>query len=194
EAVRPASPAGRATAELGADGPDFSPAHRYAAVPGGAGEAPPFALDPSLREDVRSANGEYFSLKRIDAYISQRPVFSRAQCADIIDEIDASVEEKGGFGSYVFAKKTLHCYDHPALKELVQTVSEGLRERAADLYGGAEFEWTKTEEPHVVSYETQEEAARLQREGGEEFASVPYHTDNAEVTFIAALSEPGEDF
>jgi len=56
-----------------------------------------------------------------------------------------------------------------------------------------EFKYTKDEEPHVVSYETEEVATKMGRKGGE-FKEVPYHTDNSEVTFILALSELDRDY
>ena len=76
---------------------------------------------------------------------------------------------------------------------LVRDVGDSLILHANELYGG-EYEYTKTEEPHIVSYETKEVAAKLGGRKLKEFASVPYHTDNSEITYLVALSAMDEDY
>ncbi|GMI08632.1 hypothetical protein TrVE_jg11345 [Triparma verrucosa] len=122
----------------------------------------------------------FFSrLKNIDAYTSQTPVVAPGLC----DEIIARADEVGttkGWGTYVFAKRTLHVNDDRDLVRLTKGVCLGVKRACEQLYG-SKMDWTQRNEPHIVSYIH----TGSSKEG---FTHVDWHTDSSEVTFLLSLS------
>ncbi|GMI02335.1 hypothetical protein TrLO_g7420 [Triparma laevis f. longispina] len=122
----------------------------------------------------------FFSrLAKVEAYTSQSPVVTPSLCDEIIQKTD-EIGDRNGWGTYVFAKRTLHVNDERELVGLSKGVSEGVKRACEQLYGSS-MEWTQKNEPHIVSYIH----TGVEKEG---FTHVGWHTDSSDITFLLSLS------
>jgi len=121
----------------------------------------------------------------------------KPDCKQIRDRT-LEVGNSKGYGSYKYAKATVHVSDDVRLMKLTKTISDELCESVNFLFGDCpefgnvndKFQYTKNDEPHLVVYD----ASKPVKSTGDVFTGVEYHTDSSQITFIMSLSEKEVEF
>ena len=121
-------------------------------------------------------------------------LLSKEECERIKDVV-LRIGDSEGFGSYRYAKQTLHCNEHETLKKVVQDVTAKANLILNKLFddqswGEGVFTLTKSDEPHVVVYDT----TKTMKASKTFFTEVEFHTDNSTLTWIIALSDDATEY